>query len=153
LDSLSRVFPDARVLWTHRNPVQVVPSFCNLCEMTRRIRSDDVDPREIGASTATRLQELVRRGMAFRAKGDERRFLDISFAELVRSPLAVVRGVYRFLGQTLNEEAESRIGAWLRINHPGPMRDYRRASPQRYDMGGGHRGAHAEYTRRSAYLS
>lgn len=154
LDSLFRVFPDARVLWTHRDPVQVVPSLCQLCEMTRRIRSDAVDPREIGASITARLRELVRRGMAFRAENDERPFLDISFAELVRSPLAVVRGIYRFLGQTLTEEAESKIEAWLRVNHPGPTRNYVRASPQRYGIAEADiRELYADYTRRfAAYL-
>jgi hypothetical protein len=151
LDSLFRVFPDARVLWTHRDPVQVVPSFCHLCEVIRRIRSDDVNPREIGASTTARLRGLVKRGMAFRAENDERRFLDISFVELVRSPLAVVRGIYRFLGETLTEEAESRIEAWLRVNHPGPTRDYQRAPLERYGIAEAEiRDLYAEYTRRFA---
>jgi hypothetical protein len=139
------------VLLTHRDPVKVIPSLCQLCEVARRLRSDAVDPCEIGASTLARLGELARRGMAFRAENDGRRFLDVSFGELVRAPLAVVRGIYRFLDQSLPEEVESAIRIWLRANHPGPTRNYERAPLERYGLREGDiRDQFDEYTRRFA---
>lgn len=40
LDDLLDVYPKARVLWLHRDPVEVVASCCNLCAVARAIRTD-----------------------------------------------------------------------------------------------------------------
>ena len=48
LPALLRVFPDARIIFTHRDPQAVVGSSCSLVRNQMVIHSDNVDAREIG---------------------------------------------------------------------------------------------------------
>ena len=48
LDALLEVFPDARIIHTHRDPVRVVASFCSMISHGRGLFSDHIDPREVG---------------------------------------------------------------------------------------------------------
>jgi hypothetical protein len=154
LGSLFSVFPDARILWTHRNPVEGMPSACNLVELCRRIKSDCVDPEEIGGSLVKSVPRRVGRALAARDGSLSGQFLDVSLVELVREPLGVVRQVYQFLGTTLSEDAECRMEAWLKQNHPGPRRTGPPPSLERYGLSKNSiHGAMAEYMARfSPYL-
>ena len=46
LDAIARVFPDARFVWTHRDPAKVLASVCKLISFIRRMQSDAVDDHE-----------------------------------------------------------------------------------------------------------
>src|SRR3546814_7702400 len=48
LPALLRVFPDARIIFTHRDPAAVVGSSCSLAWNQMCLQSDYVDPRWIG---------------------------------------------------------------------------------------------------------
>ena len=47
LDALHRVYPDARMVMTHRDPLQVVGSACSLVAGVRPMFSDEVDQRRL----------------------------------------------------------------------------------------------------------
>ena len=49
LDVLFGVYPDARIVWTHRDPLKVVPSVASILYATARIRSDAVDAEDVKA--------------------------------------------------------------------------------------------------------
>ena len=122
LEDLVRVFPDARILMTHRNLTDLIPSLCHLFGVFRQIKNDRADPKEIGTVTLDWILNLMKRGMAARSRVNPERFFDISFSRLVRDPMGVVREVYQFIGKELTEETESRMKVWLSQNHPYPQR-------------------------------
>jgi hypothetical protein len=122
LNALFQVFPDARVIMTHRNLSEVIPSICHLFGVFRQIKNDQVDPKEIGTVTLDWILNLMKRGVAARTRINPERFFDIAFARLMRDPMGVVREVYQFIGKGLSEEAESRMKVWLSQNHPYPQR-------------------------------
>jgi hypothetical protein len=47
LPSLFKVYPDACVVWTHRDPAQVLPSYCSLMAGFRAIWEDNTDPKDM----------------------------------------------------------------------------------------------------------
>ena len=49
LDALDAAYPDARFLWTHRDPAEVLGSVCSLIAYTRSWVSDRDDSAELGA--------------------------------------------------------------------------------------------------------
>ena len=49
LDALLRVFPDATLVWLHRDPATVLASRCSLAEVVRRLHNRRVDLRLLGA--------------------------------------------------------------------------------------------------------
>ncbi len=128
LNALFRVFPDAKILMTHRNLTEVIPSVCHLFDVFRHQRSDEVDPKEIGRVSLHWILDLLKRGTDSRNKIGPERFLDISFPRLVSDPMDIIRRVYSFIGKELTEEAESRMRSWLSKNHPyskqGPWKPF-----------------------------
>jgi hypothetical protein len=115
LDDLFRVYPNARVLWLHRDPLEVVASGCSLCATARAIRTDALDPGHIGASIVNGTLWRFGRGMRSRALAPDR-FLDVWYRDLTRNPLAAVARIYKWLGFPLTAEAERAFMDYLQHN-------------------------------------
>ena len=109
LDELSAVIPEVKLVWTHRDPLTTVPSFCSMLYHGRRVYSDAVDPHVVGRDRSVKVARMVERGLAFRDGGGDDRFLDVQYAELLAEPLAVIERIYAFMGQTLEPHARAAI--------------------------------------------
>ncbi|MCB9595501.1 MAG: sulfotransferase [Sandaracinaceae bacterium] len=117
LDVLLDVFEGARIVWTHRDPVVTVASFCSMVAHGRGVFSDEVDPREVGRDWGRKVARMVERALATRDGGHESAFVDVDYADLVRDPMAEVRRIYAAVGDELTEEAERRMRRTL-ASHP-----------------------------------
>ena len=115
MDALLATFPSARVVWTHRDPVQCVPSFASLIHMLRASHSDRVDPLEIGRQWRDLFAGGIERSLDARAPCEER-FLDVDYRELVADPLAQVARIYDFAGLSFPEEVRARMRRWAEEN-------------------------------------
>jgi hypothetical protein len=93
LDVLVGLFPDACIIQTHRDPVQIIGSYCSMIVMLMRGR-EAVDPREIGPTVLEYLARSVERGMAARDKLGPARFVDISYRQFVKDPMNAVQRIY-----------------------------------------------------------
>jgi len=116
LDALLDVFPDARILQTHRDPARVVASFCSMMAHGRAIFSERVDPLEVGAQLGARAVRAVTRAMAVRERAAPSSFLDVAYVDLVADPLKEVRRIYDFLGLSLAPATETSMQRWLSAN-------------------------------------
>jgi hypothetical protein len=110
-------YPDARVVWTHRRPLQAVTSFSSLTHALRGGFSDRIDPVATGAQELRYFAQAVRLGMADREALDHKQFFDVGFDAICTDPLAVVHGIYQQFGLALSAEAEVRMRDYLR-RHP-----------------------------------
>ena len=93
LDALLDVFPDACIVWTHRDPGKSIPSYCSLASLNWRLIYGEFNPRELGPYLETRLKTGIERGLKARAASDESRFLDINFNELLDDPIGAVNRI------------------------------------------------------------
>ncbi|MCB9680761.1 MAG: sulfotransferase [Alphaproteobacteria bacterium] len=92
VDSLLEVFPDACIIWTHRDPFDAVSSYCTLFALTRRLMYGSFNHKEMGPYVMTRFREAVDRALAAReAWGREETFFDVRFADLVQDTEGVAR--------------------------------------------------------------
>ncbi len=82
LDALIEAYPDARFLWSHRDPARVLGSVCSLMHYTRSWSSDRDDALELGPEMTERWAEAVERAMDFHARVGDERFADVPFAAL-----------------------------------------------------------------------
>jgi hypothetical protein len=117
LDQLADVYPEARFVWTHRDPVAVLASVCSLIAYTRSWVSDRVDGAELGAEQVELWAEALARAMAYRTKVGEARFADVVFDRLNADPVATVEAAYGAIGLTLGDEGARRMQAWA-DRHP-----------------------------------
>jgi Sulfotransferase family len=112
IDSLDRVFPDARFVMTHRDVVSVIPSVADLYYELHRAYSDTVDLLLIGRETSDFCALAVQRMIAFRDAGNDHRFFDIHFAPFQNDPFPILEALYAFAGEELTPQARDRMEAW-----------------------------------------
>jgi hypothetical protein len=106
LDTVLRVFPEARIVQTHRDPRTAVTSFCSMVAHGRGVFSDDVDPIEVARHWTRKVRRLMERSIAVRATADPSRFLDVSYYALVEDPIAQLRRIYDFAGIAFTADVE-----------------------------------------------
>jgi hypothetical protein len=118
LDALLAIYPDARIVQTHRDPLQVVASLVSLITTLRGLGSDAVDPREIGLDWTERLAAGLRLASEARERssGGAARFFDVHFRDLVGREIEQVQRIYERFELTLSPEAEARMRRFLAEN-------------------------------------
>jgi len=119
LDALDVAYPDARFLWTHRDPAQVIGSVCSLITYLRAMVSERNDAVELGAQQVELWVEALRRATAFRDRVGERRFTDVANGELAKDGVGTVRAAYERLGLSLSSDAAAAMQRWLDANPRG----------------------------------
>lgn len=128
LDDLDKVFPDARFVWTHRDPAEVMVSVADLYAAVARSYCDDIDERYLGQLNIEHWSVGMERALAFRQKAGDDRFYDIDFRAMQHDPIREIRGLYAFLGEPVTPEFEAGMQGWWRENaekrernvHPDP---------------------------------
>jgi len=116
LDVLRDVFPDAKIIHTHRDPLRVVASYASMMAHGRAIFSDRVDAHEVGAQLAGRAVRAVTRAISVRERAPGQSFLDVAYPDLLADPLKVIRRIYDFLGLSLSPATEASMQRWLAAN-------------------------------------
>jgi hypothetical protein len=111
LKELFSVFPDAVIIQTHRNPLEVLRSSIQLTEVLYNLFAWPGNRDELAEREATILARSMESFIRFRDEHPEMagRFIDLNYSELVADPLAAVRRVYQQLEAPLTEEAARRI--------------------------------------------
>jgi hypothetical protein len=124
LEDLRQVYPDARLVCVHRDPVRVLASVAKLTEVLRRPFARRVDPVEIGRQVCQSWIEGAQRMCELAAGCDS--VLHLHYGEVIAAPLEAVRAVYRHGGLELTEAAQERMRRWLRTatNARRPHRRY-----------------------------
>jgi hypothetical protein len=119
LDALVEAYPNARFLWSHRDPSKVIGSVCSLIHYTRSWSSDRDDSVELGAEQLHRWWVAVRRAMDFRERMGNERFADVSFSSLQTDPLGALGGALEKIGIPFDERSRSSVNQWALSHAPG----------------------------------
>jgi hypothetical protein len=105
LDALTAVYPDARLVLMHRDPVVLCASVCSLITTLTRTFSDADRRRYIADHWTDILAQSIARVDTFRKANPEHRIIDVHYADLVRDPLGTMRRVYAAWGDELDARA------------------------------------------------
>ncbi|MGI9591662.1 MAG: sulfotransferase family protein, partial [Myxococcota bacterium] len=133
LPTLLDVFPDAKVIVTHRDPAKVVPSFCSMMAHGRRLFSDDVNLFDVGRQFHAKQRKGVRDAMHARRSLPGEAFLDVHYAELMADPLKEIRRIYDFLGYEPLLETLEAMNAFRTAN-PKDKRGAHRYRPEDFGL-------------------
>lgn len=116
LDYLDRVFPDAKFVMTHRDPTDVILSVADVYADIVGGFTDHLDRRYLGELNVRQWSVGMDRAVKFRDGGAEHRFFDIDFRAMQADPIGEVRRLYRWLGEPVTDEFETRMQAWWADN-------------------------------------
>ena len=114
LPTLLDFYPDARVVWSHRDPGKVVTSVASLVNTIQRMGAARRDPRPVAEEWLAKLESGLDKGMAFDEKADAGWCHHLQYSALMRDPKAAMRALYAHFGETLSPLHERRIEAWMR---------------------------------------
>jgi hypothetical protein len=120
LDALLTEYPDALIVQTHRDPLNVISSIAALTHHLRRMASDESNIAECAAQSYEEIVVGLERGMALRGSGavPAGRVIDVLFTDFMNDPWSTIGGIYQRLGRELRPEAEQRMRDFLAA-HPG----------------------------------
>jgi hypothetical protein len=118
IDALLAVYPDAMIVQTHRDPLEVLASASSLHCVLRSAASNAVDPFEVGREQVEIWSRTLRRSMARRedARTCGARFFDVRFPALLADPVACVGQIYSHFGLELTDEARQRMSRFLKAH-------------------------------------
>jgi len=102
LPALLKVFPDARLIFTHREPRAVVGSSCSLVWNQMIIHSNSTDPQEIGREWLRKTDLQIKRMRRARLQIPESQRIDLRYEDMDRDWRGVMRKVYDFLGMDID---------------------------------------------------
>lgn len=120
LDALLDVYPDALIVQTHRDPLNVISSISALIHHLRRLASDESSIADCAGQSCEQIVVGLEHAMKLRESGAlaDGQVVDVHFADFMRDPFATIRGLYARLGRELEPEAEQRMRTHLAAN-PG----------------------------------
>jgi hypothetical protein len=119
LDALVEAYPNAKFLWSHRDPAKVLGSVCSLIQYVRSWSSDRNGAKELGAEQLDSWVEAVGRAMDFRRRMGDDRFTDVSFAQLQTNPVGTLQTSYDSLGLTFTDDTLQAVTQWAQGHRPG----------------------------------
>ncbi len=131
IDAVLTAFPDARFVWTHREPLAALTSVCSLLAVVGAPATDSFDATMIGSRQTELWGEAIDRGLASRRTLGDERFVDVFMPDLVADPIVTMGVLYDALGWPFTNRAETAMRAWQdrnrqhgRGDHAPDARDY-----------------------------
>jgi len=116
LDAVIEVFPEAKIVMTHRDPVATVPSYCSMEHSLYQMVSDRVDPASVAAFWVPRLAELLDRFMAVRGQVAGQNFIDVRYADLLGDPIGEGTRVLDASGIAVTDAVRAGMAEWIEAN-------------------------------------
>ncbi len=121
LPALFNVFPECRVVMTHRTPVQTVPSYASMAAALTKPNTDSLDPATLGPFWVKRFRRSLAEVIRLREK-DPSRFIDARYEDVQRDPMGEAERVYGALGLPFGAVEVAAMKDWLvenaRDRHP-----------------------------------
>lgn len=125
LGALRRVYPDARLVVIHRDPVLLCASVFSLITTLSSTFSDADHTKYITAHWSDLLDISIARLETFRAAHPDQCIVDVRYNDLMSDPLGTVAGIYDAVGEPLRPQAEAAMASYLAAHPKGHRGDHR----------------------------
>ena len=106
-------YPKACFVFTHRNPIEAIPSISSLSAGIRFGLSNHVDKNEIGLNSVSFWSHAMEKYLMDRSQIPENQIFDINFTDLVSDPMRQMRLMYSHFGLELTEENQDHMDRFL----------------------------------------
>lgn len=118
LARIFKTYPNARIIFLHRDPGVTIPSIVNLFAGGQRRTYEPLDTHRTGREVLGWWREGMTRALEFRSGSVHRaQFHDVHYTSLSAAPMETVEAIYDWLGEDLVPEAVSAMERFL-VEHP-----------------------------------
>ena len=127
LDAFAAEYPQAKFVWTHRDPASVIPSVSSLQHRLHSARCVDgaLDKDAAGPKALAFWAEGMRRALVARDRLGEHRFIDLWNRDVVSRPVETFAGLYDRLGFAFTPTLEADLANYNRRNAQGAFGEHR----------------------------
>lgn len=112
LETLLAEFPDAHIVHSHRDPVDVIPSGASLNATLWRTHCGTADPHEVGRQWLERMGWACDRAVAARDRIPAGTVSDVAFAEAMADPIGTASAVLSAVGLEPDDRSVAAMEAW-----------------------------------------
>ena len=130
---LLKVFPDARIIQTHRNPMKAVASFCSLVAACRKLYSGSVKQDDVGRYVIDFLSQSAKRAMDAENKSNEGQFHHINYTNLINNPKDELAEICHQFDYEYTDEMRNAPSKWL-TNNPQHKHGVHKYSLEQYGL-------------------
>ncbi len=116
MPAISRVYPGAQFVMTHRDPVQTLASIARMSAKLRGVRYAAVDMAEVGRQMLHFVQRHIDRIMAFTSGPDADRVTHVDYYRLLDDPAAAMLNVHAGLGIGSPDAVQQAVADWHKAN-------------------------------------
>ncbi|MBW2362670.1 MAG: sulfotransferase [Deltaproteobacteria bacterium] len=112
---LFSVYPDARIVWTHRDPQKTLASGLSLLGTLKWMRCAEVDLSPWIAALPAGQAWLFQDVIEAREKGElpDAQFIDVRYADLMRDPATTIADIYARLGWDTSEPVSDAMRSYV----------------------------------------
>jgi hypothetical protein len=114
---LRKVFPDATVVITHRDPIAVIQSSVTMIAYGARMRLSRIDTEGLMQYWSDRIEHMLRACVRDRAAWSKDESLDVPFHEFMADELGTVERIHALAGSPLPPGARADLERFL-ADHP-----------------------------------
>jgi len=120
MDTILKVYPDARFVMTHRDPAQALASICKMTYALRGTReAGPVDAHRVGQQMRYFIRRHIDKIMEFCTGPDAARVHHVDYYRVADNPIAVLGEIHTSLGIDTPEDVQESIATWRRENPQG----------------------------------
>jgi hypothetical protein len=118
LRELHARYPDAQLLWTHRDLAEQLSSCASVFIASRSLSGPvrDEDKPALAADAVELERRIYHHGMQAREALGEDRFFDVNYHEMIADPVKVIAGIYARFGRDVSPAYVDAIEGWVREN-------------------------------------
>lgn len=118
LEHLLNTYPDARIVFTHRDPVKSMTSYASLTSLVRSMGSDEVDKAEIAQDWTQRLNKVLNHAMDVRESkiSPDAKIYEMYFSDFVNNQFNEVEKIYAALDIELSGESADAMRKFIDDN-------------------------------------
>jgi hypothetical protein len=115
LEGLVRTYPDARLIWTHRDPIKTFSSLASLVNGVRPASGLPHDPAGVGSMTTKIWSKAILNAVSVRANHPEieAKILDLPQSRIAADPIGAVRAIYEHAGETPSPDFDARTASFI----------------------------------------
>ena len=119
IDVLMKMYPDARIIWTHRDPFKATGSLMSMIENVQGLSCTDPNIERLVNTYPEQMAEHLRRPMAVQDKCEHDPFYHLHYNDLLKNPIDQMKKLYAWLDEPFTAEAQAGMKAWLSDNPQG----------------------------------
>lgn len=113
LPILHKVFPDATIAITHRDPVAVIQSAITILAYGQRLSREKINTTELAAYWSDRVERLLQACVRDRPLLPEAQSIDVPFKQLISDDVAMVGKIYQKAGLEMTDTAHAALSGFV----------------------------------------